>query len=229
MTDIPLTDFLYYLQALIFPERCPYCNNLIEPKEIACESCMKKLEERQRPLTGGALGFRCLSSFHYKGSVRRAIVNLKFFERTQYIPQMAVILAADIRQVYGEGAFDLITAVPMYKTDRIKRGYNQSELIAKAVGKLLDLPYLETLEKIKKTKKQHTLKYAKRKHNLDGAFQVINNEEIHQKRILIVDDIVTSGYTLGKCCRIINRARPKTLCCATLAAARNYYEGGASI
>lgn len=223
-----MTEFLYYLQALIFPERCPYCKALVEPKEIACESCMKKLEEKQMPLTGGALGFRCLSSFLYKGSVRRAIVSLKFYERTQYIPQMAEILAADIRRVYGEDSFDLITAVPMYKADQIKRGYNQSELIAKAVGKLLDVPYLETLRKIKKTEKQHTLKRAKRKHNLDGAFKVINNTEIRGRRILLIDDIVTSGYTLGKCCRIINRARPERICCATLAA-RNYYIGGGSI
>ena len=213
-------NFLYRLKCFIFSERCPYCKAVIEAGEIACSDCIKKMESVRKPIIGGAQGFRCVSSFVYAGRAKKMICDIKFRDRTQFIPQAAEILARDIRNVYGDYGFDLLTAVPMHPKDERIRGYNQSELLAKDLSKLLGLPYAVLLNKVKRTKKQHRLKYSERKRNLNGAFEITDRELIKGKRILIVDDIVTSGYTLGTCCRTINRAKPELLCCTTLANAR---------
>ncbi len=211
-------EFVRKLTALFYPERCPYCSALIEATQIACEKCYEDIRRKHIPITSGARGFRCISTFAYDGKVRRMILRLKFHDRTQYIPQIAELLTKDIENAYNGEEFDFITAVPMHRIDLKKRGYNQSVLLAKELGKRLDLPYL-----IKKTKKQHHLNYKERKTNLKGAFKVIDKDLVKGKRILIIDDIITSGYTLGNCCRVLSRAKPELICCATIASAQNKY------
>ena len=111
----------------------------------------------------------------------------------------------------------------MHEKDFKNRGYNQSQLLAQELGKLLSVPYFDALEKVKRTKKQHRLSYAKRKTNLRGAFRVADSEFIKGKNILIIDDIVTSGYTLFECCKTLSKAEPGSVCCATIARAGNAY------
>ena len=216
-------EFLRYLETLIYTERCPYCSVLIEPMQIACESCYDELQRKHLAIPGGARGYRCVSSFVYGNKVRRLILRIKFHERTQHIRQIIGIFADDINKTYGESAFDLITAVPMFHSDERKREYNQSVILAKALSKHLGIPYLDTLRKIKKTKKQHTLTYKERKTNLNGAFRLIDNELVKDNSILIIDDIITSGNTLGECCKTIGKGKPKMICCATVATARGKY------
>lgn len=216
-------SFIRKLTAFFFPERCPYCGALIEACEIACDKCFDEIRRKHTAIKGGAGGYRCVSTFTYDGKVRRMIIRIKYHDRTQYIPQVAELLADDIRSAYGDDAFDIITAVPMHKKDLSVRKYNQSVLLAKELGKLLDLPYLDTLDKIKKTKKQHQLNYNERKTNLNGAFRLTDKESLKGKRILIIDDIVTTGTTLGKCCKALGKAKPDLICCATVASARKKY------
>lgn len=216
-------EFFRKLTALFYPERCPYCSTLIEATQIACEKCYDEIRRKHIPIPSGARGFRCISTFVYDGKVRRMILRLKFYDRIQYIPQIAELLAKDIENTYSGERFDFITAVPMHQKDLKKRGYNQSALLAKELSKRLDLPYRETIDKIKRTKKQHQLKYNERKTNLNGAFKVIDKDEVEGKKVLIVDDIITSGYTLGNCCKVLSRAKPELICCATIASAQNKY------
>ncbi len=220
---------LYPLFCAMFPERCPYCGVIIESGRIACDNCLKKLDSLQKPIVRGTFGYRCISSFLYDGLVRRMILRIKYHERIQYLPQIAVIMAKDIRKEYGAYHFDMISAVPMHKKDLQKRGYNQAVLLAKALSKLLEIPYADTLTKIKHTKKQQQLKYAQRKKNLIGAFEVIDKELIKEKSILMIDDIITTGITLGACCKTLNRAKPRMLCCATIANANQHLPESAII
>lgn len=217
------------IRAFFYPERCPYCGRLVESEEIACADCRDELARKHKAIISGAGGFRCVSSFIYGGKVRRMILRVKYHERTQYTPQIAAILAEDILETYGKGSFDLITAVPMHPKDLKERGYNQSALLAKALSARLDLPYRDTLCKIKRTKKQHTLKYADRKKNLSGAFGLIDKDALKGKRILIIDDIITSGFTLTACCKTLNRAKPSLICCASIANAKHHYPSSAVI
>ena len=216
---------LYKLFTLIYPERCPYCGCLTEAADIACRDCYKLLIEKHIPITGGVSGFRRVSSFVYGGRIRQMIIRLKFRDRVQYAPQIAWIMAGDIREAFPYADFDIVTAVPLHKKDKAQRGYNQSELLAKAVARELSLPYLETLVKVKRTKKQHTLNYSQRKENIRGAFKSLDNSRIAGRSILLIDDITTSGATLSACCKALKRAKPRMICCATIAdAGRDYPE-----
>ncbi len=215
--------WLYRLGVLFFPERCPYCGKLVEPEELACEKCLVAVRKKHLAIQSGAGGFRCLSSFVYDGKIRKIILRIKYYERTQFIAQLAAFLAEDIRAVYGGDSFDLITGVPMYPNDQLEREYNQSELLAMRLSELLSMPHCTILKKVKKTKKQHSLNYADRKTNLSGAFRLCEDADIRGKRILLVDDIVTSGNTLDYCCRALKRGKPSLICCATLATAKEKY------
>ena len=217
-----MNEHLRRIIAILYPERCPFCDSLIEADEIACKACLARIGSARSPIVRGAQGYRCVSSFIYDGSVRRMLIRIKFYEHIQHIRQAAFFLGEDIRASYGDAGFDLITAVPMHPKDLRARGFDQCELLAKELSVLLGVPYQPTLEKVKRTKKQHTLKYRERKKNLSGAFKVIDKARVESRRILIVDDIVTSGYTLGYCCRALSRAKPELLCCATIANADAY-------
>lgn len=212
---------IYKLFCLIYPEKCPYCGDIIKSEAIACDKCMAKIDALQKPLFRGAGGYRCISSFLYAGSVRRMILGVKYLGKIQYLAQVAEIMAKDIRATYGGYEFDIITYVPMYKPDRKLRRFNQAKLLAQQIAKRLDIPCVETLIKIKQTKKQQRLNYVQRKTNLIGAFKVMDKESIKGKRILIIDDIVTTGITLGTCCKTLSRAKPQLLCCATIANAQH--------
>lgn len=203
--------------SFFYPERCPFCNKLIEAEDIACKDCMVLLMQKQRPVIRGAMGYRCVSSFIYDGHVRRMLIRVKFHERVQHIRQIARILAKDICEYYADEDFDLITSVPMHRKDLRERGYDQCAMLAKEISKLLDIPYEITLVKVKHTKKQHNLKYNERKKNLSGAFKLKDKDSLKGKRILLIDDIVTSGYTLGTCGKTLSNAKPGLICCATIA------------
>ena len=203
--------------AFFFSERCPYCRAVIEPEQIACDKCLQKLTDDRKPVIKGVQGYRCVSSFIYGGRVRRMLLRIKYRGRPQYIPQTAEILAKDITGYYKDGSFDVITYVPMHPRDQKERGFNQSELLAEELSRILDVPCEGLLLKIKRTKPQHTLKKEERKTNLNGAFKIIDGQLIRGKRILIIDDIVTSGVTLGKCCQKLRLSKPELLCCATIA------------
>lgn len=210
-------NLFYKLFCLIYPEKCPYCDDFVKSEAVACDRCLDKLDKLQKPIIRGAGGYRCVSSFFYSGRIRRMILRIKYHDRVQYIPQVAAIMAKDIQKVYGDYHFDMITYVPMHKIDQKKRKYNQAERLAKALSKILGIPCVGTLNKVKHTKKQQRLKYAQRKTNLSGAFKLIDKERIKDQQILIIDDIVTTGITLATCCKTINRSKPSLICCATIA------------
>ena len=73
------------------------------------------------------------------------------------------------------------------------------------------------------------MKYAKRKKNLIGAFRVTDKDSVKGKRILMIDDIITTGITLGTCCQTLNRANPQMICCATIANANHRIDDAAII
>ena len=116
-------------------------------------------------------------------------------------------------------AVDIITAVPMYYKNMRERGYNQSELLAKECAEIFNIPYAELVEKHKKNKAQHTLKGKERESNVQGVYRVIDSQAVADKNILIIDDIITTGNTLGECCKVLKKAGCKNICCAALCAA----------
>lgn len=105
---------------------------------------------------------------------------------------------------------DLIMYIPSHRRKEAKRGYNQSELLATFIAKKLDIEVSHNnLSKIKHTKDQNKLNRVERQENLLGSFKLKNREEIKDKRILLIDDIITTGSTMKECSRVLinNEAR----------------------
>ena len=106
--------------------------------------------------------------------------------------------------------FDLIVPVPMHPKKKRQRGYNQAELVAKEAARILEKEIrTDILLKIQNTKPQILLKREERLRNLEGAFKVNDNniiEKNHNKRILLVDDVLTTGTTINTCARILKES-----------------------
>lgn len=203
------------IKNFVFPKRCPYCNEVIKGSENACNACMDKFPSTYIDgFTKG--GYRCVSSFPYENIFKNAIFNIKFRSKTVYVPQVAITMVSDINNFYRNKNIDFITAVPLHKKRYRKRGFNQSQLIAENISKQLKIPYIEALVKVKNNKIQHTLKSKERMSNVKNAYKVVDKAILKDKNILIIDDIITTGHTLGECCNVLCKGGAKDVFCATL-------------
>jgi len=113
-------------------------------------------------------------------------------------------------------SFDVITFVPMTRRDQRKRGFNQAEVMARVIGKRLDLPVVKLLAKARETELQSKLSAAKRKSNLRDAFRLL---PCVQDQVLLVDDICTTGATVEECARMLKRGGAQSVVAMTVARA----------
>ncbi len=150
----------------------------------------------------------------YDGEVKRLIYKLKFAKKT-YVAQTLGALMADKFLECGMNS-EIIVFVPMTASEEKKRGYNQAELLANEVGKRLDIPVLPALAKIKSTSEQKELKGKDRALNLEGAFACIF-EQVNGRKILLIDDIFTTGATANECAKVLLKAKAREVCVLTAA------------
>lgn len=198
-----------------FPELCPYCDKVIDPEQYACRECKKKLPEY--PVTAYVEGgYRCTSPFMYKDCFAESVKRLKFNNRAQYARTLAFAMVNSLGFSPNAFDFDFITCVPMYPEQKNERGYNQSELLAKECADLMNIPYIDALEKFKKNKVQHSLKGRERRSNVRGVYRPVNREKLKDKRILLIDDIITTGSTLAECAKVLKKSGCGDIRCAVV-------------
>jgi predicted amidophosphoribosyltransferase len=112
----------------------------------------------------------------------------------------------------------------MHPKKQKKRGFNQSELLAKDIAKELNLPCKKLLVKTKNNDEQHNCaSLAQRRENVKGVYKAVKDETIKGKTILIIDDILTTGYTLGECAKTLEKYTHSKILCATVCAKNNIY------
>lgn len=206
----------------IFPNRCPYCNKVINKEEISCRKCRKHFPKYVQARYTTGLN-QCISSLPYVGIFSNAVKFFKFNGKKGYSHPLGKLMAKDIKREYADIYFDFITAVPLHKKRFEDRGYNQSEILAKVISKEIKVPYIETLIKKRNNKVQHTLTAKEREANVKGAYKVITKDIIKDKNILIIDDIITTGYTLTECTDMLLKAGAKSVYSATLCSVDFYY------
>ena len=116
------------------------------------------------------------------------------------------------------GSYDIISAVPIHKKRKKERGYNQSELIAREIAKNIPIiVYKNALKKIKNNKRQSDLSKEDRLDNVKNVYQIVNEEIIKDKRVVLFDDIYTTGSTLNECSRLLKQNGVKEILAITLA------------
>lgn len=212
------SDLLHKIIDLLLPPRCPYCGSVISSKEYACKDCIKQFPKEHIYKTTSK-SYRCVAPFAYEGIFKKAVLSFKFGKQAGYSKQLAIPICNAIREAFSEAMPDVITAVPMHKADKKIRGFNQAELLAKECSKVLSIPYAELLEKPVRNKPQHTMNAKGRATNVRNVYKAKDTSAITDKKILIIDDIITTGNTLGVCCDILTKAGCREVVCATLCSA----------
>ncbi len=198
------------------PPVCKRCGKSIESNQAYCISCQKKISYFDR-------GF-CV--FHY-GVVKRAIAELKYQGYKQNADILGCIMAEYMKRFFTEyiDKIDFMIPVPMFAKKQKARGFNQAELLAKAIHQQIDIPILQNIcIRIRNTIPQNGLSPAQRIENLKEAFALTQPEAVNRKRILLIDDIFTTGTTINQCAITLKRAGADTVYFLALASAGDSYD-----
>lgn len=228
-------SFKERVSAVIFPKRCCVCGTIIKPGESLCGECGKLRAflsntytcelcgtDRRRCGHNRLLFERIAPAFFYEGAVRGSIARLKFRNKTGLAVPFAQYIYESMKVRRFPEDFDYITCIPMTSRQIRRRGYNQSELIARALSELTGIPYREPLIKLRQTKVQHGLPLYMRKGSLLGAFEVPVEKEadVNGKKVLIVDDVSTSGQTFNEAAKTLLVFGAAAVYCACFAMTR---------
>lgn len=209
-----------HLLRLLFPPKCVLCGKLLEKEQKdICPKCQKHTPEfhgRKKKISFIA-GWTAV--WYYEGNVRESLVRYKFHNKRNYAITYGKFLALQLTKDQMTD-FDILTWVPVSAKRKRKRGYDQVQLLAEAVGKQLQVEPLPTLHKHRHTAPQSTQKNAAgRKANVLGAYRAVEPASLCGKRILLLDDIITTGATASECARVLLVAGAKKVYCAAMAAA----------
>ncbi len=222
------------LQILLFPERCANCDR---PGSLLCDECQQEIEFVLPPIcphcgypsSDNALCYRCQrdapaidgirSVAFFEPPVRNAIHTLKY----RGLRSVATPLASLMADYYRRNPLpaDVIVPVPLHRDRLRERGYNQSDLLAHALGAEIGLPVRKgLLVRTRATPPQVELDASERKQNMAGAFQCPKTEAAAGLRMLLIDDVCTTGATLEACSLVLHHAGAKSVWALTLGRAR---------
>lgn len=208
---------------LLYPPRCIFCRKILKKNEHSvCKKCTEELPYTENGgMQSGEFFSACVSPLYYEGSVRESLLRYKFKEATGYASSYGALVGKCIRENLP-GRYDLISWVPLSKERYRERGYDQAMLLALATALELDDVAVSTLEKYRDVEKQSQMGSAeKRRANISGVYRVVDQELIAGKRILLIDDIITTGSTLAECARTLLDGGAKEVLCATIARSRD--------
>lgn len=231
------------LFALILPDNCRVCDTplrnasripvcpacLVQPEPFAAEyqcSCCHTPFVTPHPLDEegrcglcrrGLSGFDAAYSYgFYEGTLRKLIQEFKYGRITTLAAPLGRMLTDAVPR---ERAFDLIVPMPMHWRRRWSRGFNQAELLARVVSRSLRVPVSGAVRRRKSTPPQAGLTAAQRRLNIAGAFAIRRPDAVRGKRILLVDDVFTTGATAGACARSLKNAGAAQVAVLTVARA----------
>ena len=189
---------------LVYPTRavCAGCGSQAGfPREWLCEECREQLAKRwvgAFPPPGGFDG--AASAFLYAGPAGGMARTLKFQGARRLADRMGESMADALARIQPTGA-EWIVPVPMHPKRLRQRGFNHAALLSERVGARCGLPVRETLARVRDTVQQARLPDELRLKNMDGAFALA--EPVAGRRVLLVDDVCTTGATASECARVL--------------------------
>ena len=211
-----------YINHFLFPPKCILCGKVLKADETdLCQECRATAPEYPQ----GKLKLQFIDSaavvWYYKGTVRQSLHRFKFRNARHLAEPFGRLLAMKILSSGLEGV-DLVTWVPISPLRKLSRGYDQDELLAKAVARELGLPCMPMLKKVQHNPPQSGIEgYAKRRANVLGVYEPLNCDRLPGARILLVDDILTTGATASECARVLLTWGAEEIHCAVVASAHH--------
>ena len=214
---------------LIYPPMCGICGKFNE--NFLCPKCQKILENEavfgidkyekikiEKNLQERKYFNEHLYIFEYEGIIRRIILKYKFEDKAYLYKTFVNFLLKNKNFFEFIKKYDTIIPVPISRKRRALRGYNQSELIVKEIANFTNLKEeSDCLFKIKNVIEQSKLNKEERQKNIQGVYELRNKEKLYKKKILLVDDIYTTGSTVNECSKVLRGAKPKQIGIFTIA------------
>ena len=200
------------------PPLCKTCGRPFDIEiedEAICASCLR--EAPQFDLARSAL--------RYEGKGRALVLSLKNHRSFVGAPALAKLM---VTALADKAAFDIVTPVPLHTIRLLTRRFNQAQLLAQALSKRLQINMdAGLIVRTKHRPKQGTLARDKRQKNVQGVFALTRHgrEFVPGKRILLVDDVLTTGSTINECAKLLKKAKAKEVIVVTLARADRAFDG----
>lgn len=207
---------------LLFPAKCLLCGRLLRNNELdLCRDCRIHGPEHPELKNKHPYLDSWLAMWYYEDNVRRSLLRYKFYGKRCFAKGYGRLLAMRLQRE-REGQYDLIAWVPVSRWRRLTRGYDQVELLAKAVGRELGMEPVRCLRKFRHNPPQSGIKSkAERRANVLGVYKPVEPERFRGRRVLLLDDIMTTGATLEESARVLLTAGAAEVHGAILAAVRN--------
>ena len=206
---------------LLYPPKCPFCGKVGQARGI-CPACHKALpwtegEQGLKTLPGGAV---CAAPLWYEDLVREGILRFKFQGASAAAEPLGELIAQCAAERFS-GEFDVVTWVPVSRRRLRKRGYDQSRLLAEGACRVWGVKPEQLLRKIQDNPAQSGLSEATaRRANVLGVYEPVEPDKIQGRRVLLVDDVCTTGATLAECARTLRSAGAARVVCAAAALTR---------
>ena len=230
------------LLSLFYPPLCVVCSAAVDYGQYLCPECEEKAPRIKPPFCEkcseqftGAIGasftcancaHRCLyfdaavSSYRSRGIVRTLVHQFKYGRQFHLRHPLADWLGETIHDPRLRGRrFDILVPVPLHPARERERGFNQAQLLADLLSTRISVPVQPALERIRYTTTQTAFDRAERMENLRDAFRLRKKANVQDLRVLLIDDILTTGSTLSECARILKKAGAMSVYAATAARA----------
>jgi len=211
--------FINHAINLIFPNVCGICDKIC--KEDLCPKCeiqFKNIAKVKIDNYNDKNFKKHLYIFKYEGIIKERLIKFKFKEKAYIYKAFVNFLIKNKKVCRFLKSYDIIISVPIHYNRKVTRGYNQSALVAKELSKKLTIGYEEkVLFKKVNNKPQSTKNKDDRQKNVIDVYYTKNEQNIYNKKIILLDDIFTTGSTVNECCKILKLAGAKYVDVMTIA------------
>ena len=212
---------LHWLGEWLYPEKCILCGRILQREELdLCKKC--RIEAPECGISKIKYPFidQWTGLWYYENDVRYSLLRYKFHNRRNYAAGYARLLAVKLMKE-DRLEFDVLTWVPISAKRLRKRGFDQVRLLAEKLAEELQVQATPTLRKIRDNRKQSGIVgQAQRRANVLGAYEAVEPDNFAGKRVLLLDDIITTGATAAECARVLLTAGASQVQLAVLAATR---------
>lgn len=213
---------IFLWQKIIFPQCCLICGKYVE--DILCAKCKKELSEKINVRVENENGFNEIYFekhcyiFKYQ-DIRNLILDYKFNDKSYLYEIFSKNIIKNEKICGILKKYDIIIPVPIHKIRKNERGYNQSELIAKKIAENIEsLKYEnQVVKKVIHNNMQSSLDKSSRNQNVKNVYKVVNIQKIKNKRIILFDDIFTTGSTVNEISKILKQNGAKQILVLTIA------------
>jgi competence protein ComFC len=242
MPALAIAETFHSLASLFYPATCVVCAANVERSEYLCADCQRRAPrivapfctKCSEPFSGAItqafscancehrlLHFDCaVAAYRSRGLVRKLVHEFKYAKQRHLRYPLAGWLRETLDDPRLRGRhFDAIVPVPLHPARERERGFNQAALLADLLGAAIGGAVRPVLERTRYTTTQTAYDRAERIENLRGAFRLRKNQDVRDLRVLLIDDVLTTGSTLSECARVLKDAGAVSIHAATAARA----------